>query len=120
MKKEQINELVATKVMGWYHMTVIEPVVFPFDVYIDQYQNHMCFANEYNPTEHKELALQVAEKMKMSIIPITDELYAWTSPRFLRAIDSDVSNIEDATPLDICLAALEMAGHELTESGRLS
>lgn len=118
MDLHKINELVATKVMGWH---IYAPVGYEYQEWADEEGGYHGFVEDFNPTDDIRNAWEVAMKLGLALIPQSNgDGFNWFA--------CDVESIQDhgdeiviipiedsgwskpTASLAICLAALESVG----------
>lgn len=116
-----IDEIIATKVMGWH---VHAPVGYGYQEWADKEGGYHGFVEDFNPTDDIRCAWKVAKKLGLALIPQSNgerkgefNWYACDIESVqYRGGEIAIIPIEDSgwskpsAPLAICFAALEVVG----------
>jgi hypothetical protein len=107
-----LDELTATKVMGWHKADAFNEASAPFLVWRDKAEMFEHTENEWNPSVNIEQAMQVLEKMIADGYKETAMVYereGWIVEFYKEDVFDDVGNDarDKSLPRAICLAALK-------------
>lgn len=111
MTNEEINRLIAKKVMGWWEFRY-KPSSLQAPTYIPLWQdstNHTIMpVKDWNPTSRIDHAWIVLEKFPAWVVEkLPDETYQCAIWKNRQHQGGSIDAIADTAPLSICLAALE-------------